>query len=292
MTTQTLTYNALPVLSEAGGLRRYLEEIKRFPMLDAEEEYMLARRLRDHGDVSAAHRLVTSHLRLVYKIAMGYRGYGLPVTDLISEGNIGLMQAVKKFDPERGFRLSTYAIWWIKAAIQEFVLRSWSLVKIGSSAAQKRLFFGLKKLKSYITRADDGVMKPEHITEIARSMGVTESEVVEMDKRISYGGDQYLNRTLNGDSEEEFIDLLPAHEASQEDSLVEQDEMDTRRTMFRAALEKLSERERDILSSRRLLEEPVTLEDLSAKYGISKERVRQIEVKAFEKVQKEVANAA
>lgn len=287
-----MTAIKLPVLSEQVGLRRYAEEIRKFPVLEAGEEFMLAKRFQEHGDVSAAHRLVTSHLRLVYKIAMGYRGYGLPVTDLISEGNIGLMQAVKKFDPDRGFRLSTYAIWWIKAAIQEFVLRSWSLVKIGTSAAQKRLFFNLKRIKNHITDADNGVLKPEHITDIANTLQVSESEVVEMDKRISYGGDQYLNRTIAGDSEDEFIDLIADSAASQEEALSDSQEYGQKQKLLASAMAKLNDRERAILVSRKLQEEPATLEELSQKHGISKERVRQIEVKAMEKIQKEMVAAS
>ncbi len=280
-----MTGMALQVLSPADGLRRYLMEIKKFPILDQREEQKLARDFRDFGDISAAHRLVTSHLRLVYKIALGFKGYGLPIGDLIAEGNIGLMQAVKKFDPDRGFRLSTYAMWWIKASIQEFVLKSWSLVKFGTSAAQKRLFFNLRKLKNRIMGDNGGVMGPIQVAKIASALNVSSEEVIDMDQRISYGGDQYLNRAIAHDSEDEFQDFLVEPAASQEQQLLERQENGNRRLLFRKAVDSLNDRERDILIQRRLLDKPNTLDEVSKQYDISKERVRQIEAKAFEKVQ-------
>jgi len=279
---------ALPAsLSLQDGLRRYLQEIARLPMLEPKEELDLSRRWRDHGDVDAAHRLVTSHLRLVAKIAFKYKGYGLPMGELIAEGNIGMMQAVKRFDPEKGFRLSTYAIWWIRAAIQEYILRSWSLVKIGSSAAQKRLFFNLRKIKQKIgahTASDERGLTQEQIGDIARILDVSQDDVVSMDQRMS-GKDVYLNSTVSHDSEDEKIDLLVSPEASQETVLAEREDMHNKQTALQKAMTTLSDRERDILERRRLKDEPDTLEDLSQLYNISRERVRQIEVRAFEKLQ-------
>ncbi len=280
------------IVSGEGGLSRYLEEIRRFPMLEPQEEYMLAKRYHEHDDSSAAHKLVTSHLRLVAKIAMGYRGYGLPIGEVISEGNVGLMQAVKKFEPERGFRLATYAMWWIKAAIQEYILRSWSLVKMGTTANQKRLFFNLRKVKGKIQALDDGDLKPEQIAEIATRLNVSEEEVVSMNRRLS--GDASLNapiRATEGESGE-WQDWLVDDHQSQEEMLAEQDELENRRGMLASAMDVLNERERRIFEARRLAEDPITLEDLSGEFGISRERVRQIEVRAFEKVQDEVKAAA
>src|SRR6188768_888616 len=283
---------ALPILSAETGLSRYLDEIRRFPMLEPQEEYMLAKSWREHGDRDAAHKLVTSHLRLVAKIAMGYRGYGLPIGEVISEGNVGLMQAVKKFEPERGFRLATYAMWWIKASIQEYILRSWSLVKMGTTANQKRLFFNLRRLKGKIQAIDEGDLKPEHVTEIATKLNVSEEEVISMNRRLS--GDASLNAPIKaseGDSGQWQDWLVDDHE-SQEDVLIEQDELDTRRRMLSKAMSVLNDRERRIFEARRLAEDPVTLEELSAEFDISRERVRQIEVRAFEKVQDAVRKEA
>ena len=280
------------VLSGDGGLTRYLEEIRRFPMLEPQEEYMLAKRYHEHGDPDAAHKLVTSHLRLVAKIAMGYRGYGLPIGEVISEGNVGLMQAVKRFEPERGFRLATYAMWWIKASIQEYVLRSWSLVKMGTTANQKRLFFNLRKVKSKIQALDDGDLKPEQISEIATRLNVSEEEVVSMNRRLS--GDASLNapiRATEGESGE-WQDWLVDDSDNQEEMLIEQDELENRRAMLTNAMSTLNDREKRIFQARRLADDPVTLEDLSTEFGISRERVRQIEVRAFEKVQEAVKAAA
>ena len=283
----------LPSISAGeNGLNRYLAEIRKFPMLEPQEEYMLAKRFLEHEDTKAAHKLVTSHLRLVAKIAMGYRGYGLPIGEVISEGNVGLMQAVKKFDPERGFRLATYAMWWIKASIQEYILRSWSLVKMGTTANQKRLFFNLRKVKSKIQALDDGDLNPEQVSEIATRLNVSEEEVVSMNRRLS--GDASLNapiRATEGESGEWQDWLVDDHE-SQEDMLVEQDELENRRTMLGEALDVLNDRERRIFEARRLSEDPMTLEELSSEFGISRERVRQIEVRAFEKVQDAVKAAA
>jgi len=285
--------NNLPSITAGeAGLNRYLDEIRKFPMLEPQEEYMLAKRYSEHGDRDAAHRLVTSHLRLVAKIAMGYRGYGLPIGEVVSEGNVGLMQAVKKFDPERGFRLATYAMWWIKASIQEYILRSWSLVKMGTTANQKRLFFNLRRLKGRIQAIDDGDLKPEHVTEIATKLNVSEEEVVSMNRRLS--GDASLNAPIKaseGDSGQ-WQDWLVDDHDSQEDVLIEQDELDTRRRMLAKAMSVLNDRERRIFEARRLAEDPVTLEDLSAEFDISRERVRQIEVRAFEKVQDAVRKEA
>jgi RNA polymerase sigma-32 factor len=285
--------NNLPSITAGeAGLNRYLDEIRKFPMLEPQEEYMLAKRYSEHGDRDAAHRLVTSHLRLVAKIAMGYRGYGLPIGEVVSEGNVGLMQAVKKFDPERGFRLATYAMWWIKASIQEYILRSWSLVKMGTTANQKRLFFNLRRLKGRIQAIDEGDLKPEHVTEIATKLNVSEEEVISMNRRLS--GDASLNAPIKaseGDSGQWQDWLVDDHE-SQEDVLIEQDELDTRRRMLSKAMSVLNDRERRIFEARRLAEDPVTLEDLSSEFDISRERVRQIEVRAFEKVQDAVRKEA
>ena len=280
------------IVSGEGGLSRYLEEIRRFPMLEPQEEYMLAKRYLERDDTKAAHKLVTSHLRLVAKIAMGYRGYGLPIGEVISEGNVGLMQAVKKFEPERGFRLATYAMWWIKAAIQEYILRSWSLVKMGTTANQKRLFFNLRKAKSRIQALDDGDLRPDQVKEIATRLNVSEEEVVSMNRRLS--GDASLNapiRATEGESGEWQDWLVDDHE-SQEDMLIEQDELENRRKLLTDAMSVLNERERRIFEARRLSDDPLTLEDLSSEFGISRERVRQIEVRAFEKVQDAVKGAA
>jgi RNA polymerase sigma-32 factor len=277
---------ALPVLAGESGLSRYLDEIRRFPMLEPEEEYILAKRWREHTDGDAAHRLVTSHLRLVAKIAMGYRGYGLPIGEVISEGNIGLMQAVKRFEPEKGFRLATYAMWWIRASIQEYILRSWSLVKMGTTANQKKLFFNLRKAKSQISALDDGDLKPHQVDTIATKLGVTKQEVVEMNRRL--GGDASLNSPLREDGDGEWQDWLVDDSASQESLLAEAEESDNRRTALSQALNVLNERERRIFEARRLSDDPMTLEDLSSEFGISRERVRQIEVRAFEKIQQAV----
>ncbi|MBO6724058.1 MAG: RNA polymerase sigma factor RpoH [Rhizobiaceae bacterium] len=281
------------IVSGEGGLTRYLEEIRRFPMLQPQEEYMLAKRYHEHEDTDAAHKLVTSHLRLVAKIAMGYRGYGLPIGEVISEGNVGLMQAVKKFEPERGFRLATYAMWWIKASIQEYILRSWSLVKMGTTANQKRLFFNLRKLKGRIQALDEGDLKPDQVKEIATRLNVSEDEVVSMNRRLS--GDASLNapiRASEGESGEWQDWLVDDKQESQEDLLVEQDELENRRSMLTGALDVLNDRERRIFEARRLSEDPITLEELSGEFDISRERVRQIEVRAFEKVQDAVKAAA
>lgn len=280
--------SAMSLPSAEGGLSRYLAEIRRFPMLEPQEEYMLAKRWREHEDPDAAHRLVTSHLRLVAKIAMGYRGYGLPISEVISEGNVGLMQAVKRFEPDKGFRLATYAMWWIKASIQEYILRSWSLVKMGTTAAQKKLFFNLRKAKSQISALEDGDLRPDQVQQIATKLGVTEQEVIEMNRRL--GGDASLNSPLRGDVEGggEWQDWLADDRDSQESVLVEHEEMDNRRSALSGALSVLNERERRIFEARRLSDDPMTLEDLAAEFGVSRERVRQIEVRAFEKVQKAV----
>ncbi len=276
---------ALPMISAESGLSRYLAEIRRFPMLEPQEEYMLAKSWREHGDRDAAHRLVTSHLRLVAKIAMGYRGYGLPIGEVISEGNVGLMQAVKRFEPEKGFRLATYAMWWIRASIQEYILRSWSLVKMGTTANQKKLFFNLRKAKSQISALEDGDLRPDQVTHIAHRLGVTEQDVVDMNRRMS--GDASLNAPLRteGEGGGEWQDWLVDDSASQENILVEQEESDNRLAALRSAMSVLNDRERRIFQARRLLDDPVTLEALSEEFSISRERVRQIEVRAFEKVQ-------
>ncbi len=274
---------ALPVLSAEGGLSRYLAEIRRFPMLQPEEEYMLAKSWREHGDRDAAHRLVTSHLRLVAKISMGYRGYGLPIGEVISEGNVGLMQAVKRFEPEKGFRLATYAMWWIRASIQEYILRSWSLVKMGTTANQKKLFFNLRKAKSQISALEEGDLRPDQVKIIATKLGVSEKEVIDMNRRLS--GDASLNAPIRQEGEGEWQDWLVDAGTSQETVLVEQEESSNRMTALKEALGVLNERERRIFEARRLSDDPVTLEQLSSEFGISRERVRQIEVRAFEKVQ-------
>jgi RNA polymerase sigma-32 factor len=280
---------ALPVLSSEGGLARYLDEIKRFPMLEPQQEYMLAKRWREHGDREAAHQLVTSHLRLVAKIAMGYRGYGLPMSEVVSEGNVGLMQAVKRFEPERGFRLATYAMWWIKASIQEYILRSWSLVKMGTTANQKKLFFNLRRAKSRISALDEGDLRPDQVKQIATKLGVTEQDVVDMNRRL--GGDASLNAPLREQGEGEWQDWLVDEEENQEHRLVEAEEASNRHDALIDALGVLNPRERRIFEARRLADDPMTLEDLSAEFGVSRERVRQIEVRAFEKVQNAVKSA-
>jgi RNA polymerase sigma-32 factor len=278
---------ALPILTAESGLTRYLEEIRRFPMLEPQEEYMLAKRWREHADRDAAHRLVTSHLRLVAKIAMGYRGYGLPISEVISEGNVGLMQAVKRFEPEKGFRLATYAMWWIKAAIQEYILRSWSLVKMGTTANQKKLFFNLRKAKSKISALEEGDLRPDQVKLIAKRLGVTEQDVVDMNRRL--GGDVSLNAPLREDGDSgEWQDWLVDDVSDQETRLAESEEADNRRKALGEALTVLNERERRIFEARRLADDPITLEDLAAEFGVSRERVRQIEVRAFEKVQRAV----
>jgi RNA polymerase sigma-32 factor len=277
---------ALPILAGDSGLSRYLDEIRRFPMLQPQEEYILAKRWREHSDGEAAHRLVTSHLRLVAKIAMGYRGYGLPIGEVISEGNIGLMQAVKRFEPEKGFRLATYAMWWIRASIQEYILRSWSLVKMGTTANQKKLFFNLRKAKSQISALEDGDLKPHQVDTIATKLGVSQQEVVEMNRRL--GGDASLNSPLREDGDGEWQDWLVDESASQEKLLADAEESGNRRAALAQALNVLNERERRIFEARRLSDDSMTLEDLSTEFGISRERVRQIEVRAFEKVQQAV----
>jgi len=276
----------VPVLTPEGSFASYLSKIRKFPMLDAAEEYVLAKNWRDKGDKEAAHKLVTSHLRLVAKIAMGYRGYGLPVSELVSEGNIGLMQAVKKFDPEKGFRLTTYAIWWIKASIQEYVLRSWSLVKIGTTSAQKKLFFNLKKIKNQIFAAEQGDLLPEHVTEIANQLNVREDEVVSMNQRLA-GHEHSLNAHVgNEEGDAEWQDWVVDEDADQELQISQRQELNQRQALLKNALHVLDEREKEILYDRRLIDEPKTLEELSQKYKVSRERIRQIENKAFEKVQK------
>lgn len=285
--------NSLPTISASGnGLQRYMDEIRKFPMLEPQEEYMLGKRFAEHDDTDAAHKLVTSHLRLVAKIAMGYRGYGLPIGEVISEGNVGLMQAVKKFDPEKGFRLATYAMWWIKASIQEYVLRSWSLVKMGTTANQKRLFFNLRKLKGKLRALEDGELKQENVTKIADTLGVSEEEVRSMNQRLS--GDASLNAPIKAAEGEsgQWQDWLVDESESQESTLIKQDELEVRREMLADALEVLNEREQRIFVARRLSEDPLTLEELSGEFDISRERVRQIEVRAFEKVQKAMVGAA
>tara|TARA_Y100001936_G_C15980835_1_gene616618 strand:- start:234 stop:1088 length:855 start_codon:yes stop_codon:yes gene_type:complete len=278
----------LPVLSSEGNLAIYLQEIKKFPILTAEEEYMLAKRYKEHGDTKAAHKLVTSHLRLVAKIAMGYRGYGLPVTDLISEGNVGIMQAVKKFDPERGFRLATYAMWWIRAQIQEYVLHSWSLVKIGTTAAQKKLFFNLKKLKNQLSSIDSGDLSPENAREIATRLNVKEGEVLDMNNRL-FSGDQSLNVQVGEEGDTEWQDMLVDSNESHDNLIANKDELKYRKKIFEQALEILNEREKEIIKLRKLQDKPIKLEELSKKFNISRERVRQIEEKAFQKLQKKVS---
>ena len=285
----TTNYN-LPVLSNEGGLAIYLAQIRKFPMLAAEEEYMLAKNWRKTGNLKSAEKLVTSHLRLVAKIAMGYKGYGLPVNEMISEGNVGLMQAVKKFEPEKGFRLATYAMWWIKAAIQEYILRSWSLVKIGTTTAQKKLFFNLKKLKNQIAPRTEGDLRNEHVSEIAKKLNVKEEEVVSMNRRLS-GKEHSLNAPI-GEDGDQWQDWVVDKEMDQELRFAQQEEMGQRKDLLQDSLKILNEREKEILYARRLTDEPLTLEDLSKKYKISRERIRQIENKAFEKLQKHMLNSA
>ncbi len=283
----------MPMISDAeGSLNRYLQEIRKFPMLEPNEEFMLGKRWKEHGDTKAAHKLITSHLRLVAKIAMGYRGYGLPIGEVISEGNIGLMQAVKKFEPDKGFKLATYAMWWIKASIQEYVLRSWSLVKIGTTASQKKLFFNLRKIKGRIKAVEDGDLKPENVKYIAKTLGVEESEVVNMNRRMS--GDSSLNSPLRADADGdgEWQDWLVDDKDSQETILVENQESQMRSGLLGDALTKLNDRERRVIEARKLQDEPATLDDLSKEFNVSRERIRQIEVRAFEKLQKAVKNAA
>ncbi|MEZ5778016.1 MAG: RNA polymerase sigma factor RpoH [Paracoccaceae bacterium] len=286
------TYANLPAPSPEQGLNRYLQEIRKFPLLEPEEEYMLAKSWVDHQDSSAAHRLVTSHLRLAAKIAMGYRGYGLPQAEVISEANVGLMQAVKRFDPERGFRLATYAMWWIRASIQEYILRSWSLVKLGTTSAQKKLFFNLRKAKARIGALEEGDLLPEHVEKIAHDLNVTETEVIDMNRRLS-GGDASLNATIGSDEgTAQWQDWLEDEDANQAQDYAEADELEVRRELLERAMDVLNDREKDILMQRRLRDQPVTLEDLSEQYGVSRERIRQIEVRAFEKLQASMRDLA
>jgi RNA polymerase sigma-32 factor len=282
----------IPALGGEASLNRYLSEIRKFPLLTPEEEYMLAKRFQEHGDPEAAERLVTSHLRLVAKIAMGFRGYGLPVSELISEGNIGLMQGVKKFEPDRGFRLATYAMWWIRASIQEFILRSWSLVKMGTTAAQKKLFFNLRRMKNNLEAFEDGDLRPEDVKKIATDLGVTEAEVVSMNRRMAMGGDTSLNVSTNEDGEGQWQDWLADDGPLQDEAIGESQERVYRHAMLAEAMDDLNEREKHILTERRLIEEPKTLEELSQVYGVSRERVRQIEVRAFDKLQKAMLRIA
>ncbi|NUH64804.1 RNA polymerase sigma factor RpoH [Sulfitobacter sp. S0837] len=286
-------YANLPAPTPEGGLNRYMQEIRKFPLLEPEEEYMLAKRWVEEQDTEAAHKMVTSHLRLAAKIAMGYRGYGLPQAEVISEANVGLMQAVKRFDPEKGFRLATYAMWWIRASIQEYILRSWSLVKLGTTSGQKKLFFNLRKAKNKIGALEEGDLRPENVTEIATQLGVTEAEVVSMNRRMS-GGDASLNATVGSEGEGtmQWQDWLEDEDADQAGDYAERDELQTRREMLAEALEVLNDREKDILTQRRLSDETVTLEDLSTQYAVSRERIRQIEVRAFEKLQKRMRELA
>jgi RNA polymerase sigma-32 factor len=282
--------STLPTIASEGGLQRYLQEIRQFPMLQPEEEFMLAKRWREHNDREAAHKLVTSHLRLVAKIAMGYRGYGLPIGEVISEGNVGLMQAVKRFEPDKGFRLATYAMWWIKASIQEFILRSWSLVKMGTTASQKKLFFNLRKVKGQIQALEEGDLRPDQVAEIARRLGVPSEDVISMNRRLS--GDASLNAPVRIDAEGEWQDWLVDESDDQEQILAQGEESSMRHDMLAEAIEKLNDRERRVFEARRLRDDPMTLEDLSQEFGVSRERIRQIEVRAFEKVQKAVKAAA
>lgn len=286
-------YANLPAPTPEGGLNRYMQEIRKFPLLEPEEEYMLAKRWVEEQDTEAAHRMVTSHLRLAAKIAMGYRGYGLPQAEVISEANVGLMQAVKRFDPEKGFRLATYAMWWIRASIQEYILRSWSLVKLGTTSGQKKLFFNLRKAKNRIGALEEGDMRPENVTRIATDLGVTETEVISMNRRMS-GGDASLNATVGSEGEGtmQWQDWLEDEDADQAGDYAERDELETRREMLAEALDVLNDREKDILTQRRLSDETVTLEDLSSQYSVSRERIRQIEVRAFEKLQKRMRDLA
>ena len=280
------TYANLPAPSPEQGLNRYMQEIRKFPLLEPEEEYMLAKRWVDHQDAQAAHKMVTSHLRLAAKIAMGYRGYGLPQAEVISEANVGLMQAVKRFDPEKGFRLATYAMWWIRASIQEYILRSWSLVKLGTTSAQKKLFFNLRKAKAKVGALEEGDLRPENVARIATELNVTEAEVIDMNRRLS-GGDASLNVTVGADGEgsTQWQDWLEDEDSDQAGDYAEKDEFDTRHAMLTDAMSVLNDRERDVLAKRRLAETPITLEELSESYGVSRERIRQIEVRAFEKLQ-------
>ena len=283
--------NMIPSISYEGNLSSYMEQIKKFPLLEAKEEYMLAKAWKNQGDVKAAHKLVTSHLRLVAKIASGYRGYGLPLSDLISEGNIGMMHAVKRFEPEKGFRLATYAMWWIKASIQEYILRSWSLVKIGTTAAQKKLFFNLKKIKSKISAIEDGDLTPDQVDKIATELSVPHKEVISMNRRIS-GSDYSLNSPVTDDSSGEWQDWLEDDTQNQEASFADTEEYLIKKNILSDSLEYLNERERDIISERQLSENPLTLEELSNRYGVSRERIRQIEAKAFEKLQTKMTEKA
>ena len=280
------TYTNLPAPSPEQGLNRYLQEIRKFPLLEPEQEYMLAKRWVDHQDANAAHQMVTSHLRLAAKIAMGYRGYGLPQAEVISEANVGLMQAVKRFDPEKGFRLATYAMWWIRASIQEYILRSWSLVKLGTTSAQKKLFFNLRKAKAKVGALEEGDLRPENVAQIAKDLSVTEAEVIDMNRRLS-GSDASLNATVgsDGDSATQWQDWLEDEDSDQAEAYEEKDELDARRALLVQAMAVLNDREKDVLMQRRLAEDPVTLEELSESYGVSRERIRQIEVRAFEKLQ-------
>jgi len=290
---ETRTSQAVvPALGSDASLNRYLAEIRKFPLLTPEQEYMLAKRYQEHGDPEAAAQLVTSHLRLVAKIAMGYRGYGLPVSELISEGNIGLMQGVKKFEPDRGFRLATYAMWWIRASIQEFILRSWSLVKMGTTAAQKKLFFNLRRMKNNIEAFEDGDLHPEDVAKIATDLGVSEEDVVSMNRRMAMGGDTSLNVPMREDGEGQWQDWLADDNPLQDERVAEAEERDIRHDLLVKALDSLNDREKHILTERRLAEEPKTLEELSQVYGVSRERVRQIEVRAFEKLQKAMMRLA
>ncbi len=282
----------IPALGSEAGLNRYLAEIKKFPILQPEQEFMLAKRFQEHGDTDAAAQLVTSHLRLVAKIAMGYRGYGLPTSELISEGNIGLMQGVKKFEPDRGFRLATYAMWWIRASIQEYILRSWSLVKMGTTAAQKKLFFNLRRMKSRLDAFEDGDLRPEHLTKIATDLGVTEAEVTSMNRRMAMGGDTSLNVPMREDGEGQWQDWLQDDAPLQDKIVADAQEADVRHSMLVSAMDDLNEREQHILTERRLTDDPKTLEELSQVYNVSRERVRQIEVRAFEKLQKAMMRIA
>jgi RNA polymerase sigma-32 factor len=287
------SYTNLPAPSPEQGLNRYLQEIRKFPLLEPEQEYMLAKRWADHQDTEAAHQMVTSHLRLAAKIAMGYRGYGLPQAEVISEANVGLMQAVKRFDPEKGFRLATYAMWWIRASIQEYILRSWSLVKLGTTSAQKKLFFNLRKAKNRIGALEEGDLRPENVARIATDLGVTETEVISMNRRLS-GGDASLNATISADGEgaAQWQDWLEDESANTAEDYEANDELDARRALMAEAMEVLNEREKDILVQRRLSEETITLEDLSGQYDVSRERIRQIEVRAFEKLQTKMQELA
>ncbi|WP_454718715.1 RNA polymerase sigma factor RpoH [Caulobacter segnis] len=289
---RTMAVNSLSVMSPDGGLSRYLTEIRKFPMLPKDEEFMLAQRWKEHQDSAAAHKMVTSHLRLVAKIAMGYRGYGLPIGEVISEGNVGLMQAVKKFEPDKGFRLATYAMWWIRASIQEYILRSWSLVKMGTTAAQKKLFFNLRKAKSQIAAFQEGDLHPDQVSQIATKLGVLDSEVISMNRRLS-GPDASLNAPLRADGESEWQDwLADDDQVSQETVVAENEEKSLRMSLLEEAMVELTDRERHILTERRLKDDPTTLEELASQYGVSRERVRQIEVRAFEKLQKNMREAA